>query len=468
MQCELARSPTDFWMSTSEATQDRLRRRLEAMGIEVTRMPAGRCLIGRMRLQKNTFETTGDPIRIDEVVFATIGANSAKCLKPRALFQLPILPIRDCRDATAIEARIHLSWQRHVAQLTRTEAWLRQIGTEFESEEDHSLAAFSIAGEDPEARARMIDPNRVILPGRGLLGGIALQRAEDRILAVDPRIQSSIDLEINVSNRLGELARLDSRLSRRMHVDALEDESLAEPRPRKERSPVVLVVGPEATRNSGYLESLKLRGYNVTTAQGEREAIASFDHCSPELVFADVLLGRSEGIDLIHSVRQVPGIEEVPVILMDTRKREEHRQAARRMGAVGYLIYPIDVSRIAERLSKIVSEPRRRRFTRYYQPVAVKLGGSRESLLTTTIGRGGMSLATAEDLSTHEIRDCQLALPEIGASVRVEAEVVYRGRSGENAVPGVGLRFHAFQDEDEAVFIGYLRSLHPQLPSPAI
>ena len=455
-------------MSTSEATQDRIQRHLEAMGIEVTRMPGGRCLVARMRLQKSTFETTGDPIRIDEVTFATIGASGAKCLKPRTLFQLPILRIRDCRDATAIEARIHLAWQRHVAQLTRTEAWLRQIGTEFESEEGQSLAAFSIAGEDPEARVRMIDPNRVILPGRGLLGGIALQRAEDRILAVDPQVQSSVDLEINVSNRLEELARLDSRLSRRMRVDALEDEPLAEPRPRKERSPVVLVVGPEASRNSACLESLRLRGYDVTTAQGEREAIASFDRCSPELVFADVLLGRSEGIDLIHSMRQVPGIEEVPVILMDTRKREDHRQAARRMGAAGYLIYPIDVSRIADRLSKIVSEPRRRRFTRYHQRVAVNVGGSRESLLSTTIGRGGMFLANAEDLATHEICDCELALPEIDASVRVEAEVLYRDPLGQNAAPGVGLRFHAFKDDDEAVFIEYLRHLHPQLPSPAI
>ncbi|MEE2672684.1 MAG: response regulator [Myxococcota bacterium] len=449
-------------MSTSEATQDRIHRRLEAMGIEVTPMPGRRCLVGRMRLQKSTFETTTNPIRIEEVTFATVGANSAKCLKPRALFQLPILPIRDCRDAIAIEARIHLAWQRHIAQLADTEAWLRQIGTEFQSEEDRSLVAFSIAGEDPEARARMIDPNRVILPGRGLLGSIALQRAEDRILGVDRRIQSSVDLEINVSNRLEVLARLDSRLSRQMRVDALEEEPLGEPQACKERSPAVLVVGPEAIRNSAFLESLRLRGYDVTAARGEREAIASFDRCSPELLFADVLLGRSEGIDLIHSMRQVPGIEEVPVILMDASENEDHRQAARSMGAAGYLTYPIDVSRIAERLSKMVSEPRRRRFSRYPQRVAVKLGGSQEPLLTTTIGRGGMFLATAaEDLATHEMHDCELALPEIDASVRVEAEVLYRNPLGQNAGPGVALRFHAFRDRDEALFIEYLGKLHP-------
>ncbi len=138
------------------------------------------------------------------------------------------------------------------------------------------------------------------------------------------------------------------------------------------------------------------------------------------------------------------------------------------MGAAGYLVYPIDVSRIADRLSRIVSEPRRRRFTRYDQRVAVRLRGSREPLLTTAIGRGGMFLATQEDLPGHEIRDCQLVLPEIGASVGVEAEVLYRGRAGRSARPGVGVRFHAFKDEDEPVFIEYLRNLDPERPSPAL
>jgi two-component system chemotaxis response regulator CheY len=455
-------------MSTSETTQETVRRRLEAMGIDVTPMSGGRCLIGRMRLQRRIFETTTYPIRIEEVVFATVGADGAKCLKPRALFQLPILRIRDCQNATAIEARIHLAWQRHVTQLTRTEEWLRRIGTEFQSEEDRSLVAFSIVGEAPEARARMIDPNRAILPGTGLLGGIALQRAEDRILPIDHRIGGSVDLEINLSNRLEELVRLDSRLSRKKRASALDAESLAEPRPRKERSPIVLLVGPKVTRESACIESLRLRGYEVGSAAGEREAIAAFDRCSPELVLADVRLGRSEGIDLIQSLRQVPGIEEVPVLLMDTRKRAERREAARRMGAAGYLVYPIDVSRIAERLSRIVSEPGRRRFTRYHQRVAVQVQGSREPLLTTAIGRGGMFLATDEDLPTREIRECKLALPEIDASVRVEAEVLYTGRAGQSARPGVGVRFHAFKNEDEPVFIEYLRNLDPERPSPAI
>lgn len=443
-------------------------RRLERMGMHAEVVSGGRSVLARMRLQRNVFETSANRIRIDEVVFSTVGADRAKCLRPRALFQLPLLRIADCRDATAIEARIHLAWQRHVAQLDNVEHWLRGLGVDHQMEEGRSLAAFSISGEAPDTRGRMIDTHRVILPGRGPLSGIALQRADDRVLRVDERIESGIDLEIQISNRLEELARLDSRLAQQRRFEALEDERRRQERPRQDRRPTVLVVGPKIMQERACIESLRLRGYQVASVPGEREAIAVFDHCSPELVLADVKLGRSEGIDLIHSLRQVPGIEEVPVILIDSHKRQDRREAARRMGAAGYLVYPIDVSRIAERLARIVSEPRRRRFTRYPQRLPVRMQGAVQPLLTDSIGRGGMFLATEEDMPTNSVRDCQIALPEIGAQVRIEAEVLYRAQAGSEARPGVGLRFNAFPDADEPVFIEYLRNLHPQTPVPAI
>jgi two-component system chemotaxis response regulator CheY len=456
-------------MSEREATTlEGVTRRWTAMGLEVEPLPGGRTLTARLRLQRTQFATNTQPIRISEVTLASVGKDRAKCVTPRALFQLPILRIADCRDAIAIEARIHLAWQRHMAQLDNVERWLRAIGVRCETEEQRSLLAFPLAGEPDDVRARMIDSYRVILPSRGPLSGIPIRRADDRVLAVDRRIDSGIDLEIQVSNRLEELARLDSRLAQQNRLEALQDERRAEPQPAAERRATVLVVGPRITQERSCIESLRLRGYLVETAPGEREAIATFDRCSPELVLADVSLGRSEGIDLIQSLRHVPGIEEVPVILIDSHRRDDRREAARRMGAAGYLVYPVDVARIAERLSKIVLSPRRRRFTRYPWRLPVRLHGSRETLLTDSIGRGGMFLATDEELPSHVVQDCEVALPEIGANLRVEAEILYHARLGRQERPGVGVRFNAFPDANEPLLIEYLRNLHPEPPPPAI
>lgn len=453
-------------MPARDATQEAVARRLTAMGVRVEVVPGGRSLLGHMRLQRTLFETTTHPVRISEVTFATVGRDRAKCLEPRPLFQLPILRIADCRDATAIEARIHLAWQRHVAQLANTERWLRKLGIRFESEAERSVVGFPVAGEAPGARGRMIDTHRVILPSVGRLSGIALRRADDRVLLVDPETRSGVDLEIAISNRLDELARLDSRLSQQSRLEAI-DERPTELPSRSPRRSMVLVVGPRMTRERACIESLRLRGYQVETAPGEREAIQIFDRCSPELVLADVGLGRSEGIDLIQSLRQVPGIEEVPVILIDSHRRDDRREAARRMGAAGYLVYPLDIARIAERLARIVATPRRRRFTRYARRLPVHVQGRSEPLLTDSIGRGGMFLATEEELEPSTVREYRVALPEIGADLRVEAEVLYRKEAGRRGRPGVGMRFNAFPNAEEPLLIEYLRNLHPDLPAPS-
>jgi two-component system chemotaxis response regulator CheY len=441
------------------------------MGIDAQLMAGGRCVIARMRLQRRIFETPTTPIQINEVTFSCLGGDRAKCLRPRPLFQLPIFRILDCRDATAIEAQIHLTWQKHVDQLAETETWLRLLGTACESEEERSVLRFPVPGEDPLARARCVSPRTVILPGRGPLTGLRLQRVEDRVLRVDPSVESDPDLTLAISIRLRELARLDGRLGAQRNA-ALDSEARSEApaerlvaaKPSRDRRPSVLLVGPEVSQQRACIESLERRGYRVEPVPAERDAIAAFDRFSPELVLADVNLGRSEGIDLIPSLRRIPGVEEVPVVLIDAHMRPERRDVARQIGAAGYLTYPIEVEQIAGHLARIVDEPRRRRFTRYAQKLSVRMGGRGEACLTTDIGRGGMFLTTNQDLPMHTLEECQLSLPQLGANLRVQTEILYQTRATSSRT-GVGLRFRSFPDFDEAVWIRFLRQLQPNAAS---
>jgi two-component system chemotaxis response regulator CheY len=439
------------------------------MGIDARMMPGGRCVVARLRLQRPIFRSSTTPFQIDEVTFASVGSDRGKCLRPRALFQLPIFRILDCRDAIAIEARIHLAWEKHRDALTKAQSWLHSLGATGEIEEERSVLKLPLPGDDPLAHARCIAAQTLILPQRGPLSGIRLQRIEDRVLRVDSRITSSADLAQALSIRLRELSRLDERLHEvRVAAARPPTEPLPEPRPRvvspPGRSPSVLFVGPQIGQQQACLESLQQRGYQVETVSGEREAIAAFDRCSPELVLADVKLGRSEGIDLVGSLRRIPGVEEVPVILIDSHLRPERREVARRIGAAGYLAGSLDSNRIAERLTRIVDSPRRRRFTRYPKHLAVQIRGRSESF-TAAIGRGGMFLATDDNLPANSLHECQLALPEPGTCLRVWVEVLYRSPTDAAALPGLGVRFQSFPDCDEAVLIRFLRRLQPKVRS---
>ncbi len=437
-----------------------MQKRLESMGIECKPMQGERSVLARIRLQSQSFEGLDGPVRIEQVLFATVGQDRIKCLKPRELFNLPLIKVLDCRESTAIEARIRLAWSRRIAALREARDWLESIGAHPAADDGGTALTLPIEGEKRPARAYLLDGRDVILPGQGPLSGIALERPEDRLLHVDRSARSSVELEIAVSSRLEELSRLDRRLSdeRRLEQGAGgEDERPVDVRER--RRVQLLLVGPRISQERQVSESLRLRGYDVISAANPAEGLRVFNRCSPELVLADLQMGRSEGTEFVLDLRQVTGIEEVPVVLLDAARREQSREAARRVGAAGYVIYPVDVPRIADRLDKMVNEPRRRRYTRFARRLPITIEGARMPCLVTSLGRGGMFVTTDDSIATRTMRRCELTLPELAASVSCEGEVIYRRGNQGRQRGGVGMRFHHFANAGEDLLIDYLKTI---------
>lgn len=437
----------------------RVYERLTAMSVRARLMDGGRCVLASMRLQSIPFQTPTGSITIDQVIFSSVGMDKIKCLMPSALFNLPMIRIADCRDSTAIEARIRLAWNRHITDLDEATNWLRSIDVDVERFEGGSLIGFDLEGESQASHIILPDSERMILPSQGLLSGIQLQRMEDRCIPIDRKLSSSADLGISISNRIEELVRMDERMSEDERRAALNEHLPPSTRPVRKRPVRLLLVGPRIVREQQCIESLRMRGYRVDTAQDERAGLETFDRCSPELVLGDMKQNRDEGTSFILALRRVTGVEEIPVVLVDEHRSESRRESARRVGAAGYLVYPIDVQRIADRLDGLVNEPRRRRYSRYARRLPVRLGDSTQPCIVTSLGRGGMFVATDEVLESHTMQHCRLSLPELDAQVSCDAEVIYQRTQVGQSRGGVGVRFHSFDGRGENVLIDYLRTI---------
>jgi two-component system chemotaxis response regulator CheY len=275
---------------------------------------------------------------------------------------------------------------------------------------------------------------------------------------MSPSWTSAVDLELALSTRLEELARLDARLQREERLSAAREIASAPVAPLQ-RPARILVVGPRLAGERSLLESLRLRAYEMVAVRTAQEALKAFETTSPELVLAETHLGRFEGIELIPSLRGIPGIEEVPVVLVDDRMRPERRAAARQAGAAGYLVRPIEVAKIAAGIASLVRQPKRRRFKRYPERLSVRDVRGETSFLTGDVGRGGMFLWTDRELPLENLERYAITLPVVGESLGVEAEVVHRSSVPGSGRRGAGLRFHSFDSDGEVRWIRYLRSL---------
>jgi CheY-like chemotaxis protein len=450
-----------------ERMQQRQRARFHRMALSARPMPGGRSLLVSLPLGPAPFESIQGPFVIERIVFSTVGANHIKCLRPRPVFGLPLLDIRRCADAAAIESTIRQAWRDRTRELRESGRHLQRLGIDVGALAGGSVLAFPLPGESPDTRVLMQRIGEAILPSSGPLSGIPLETPSDRILEVGESLDSGTDLDCLVGARIQELQRraktTESRTREPNRVPAISTPKQPIIMSKgNHRQPKVLLVGSRIIEDADLRQELTRHGYLAATARSETEALVRLAGMTPDLVISQYSLGRSDGATLVQATRALPGIERIPVVLLDETHNTSRREAARAVGAAGYMINPTDANRFVGRLQPVVRSPGDRRFTRYSQRLAARLEGSEIRCLATEVGRGGIFIASEEEVQRHAAMICEITLPELGRDLRVGGEVLYRNESQGSQAKGFGIRFCEISPEDESSLIEYLAWLESE------
>jgi len=456
-------------MPAAESQLDRVQQhqlaRFRAMGLAARPMPDGRSLLVSLPLSPAPFQALSGPLVIERVVFSTVGHDRIKCLRPRPVFDLPLLDIRSCSGPAAIESVLRRAWRKRTCELRDTTRWLLDLGIEAQAKRGGTVVGFPLPGESSDARIVLNDRHSAILPSAGPLSGIDLSSPSERVIELSDDLESSADLECLIAARIDSLlqdARKRETAERTLcAIEGLAPDTareVATTRPAPRHMPKVLVVGPNLVQDSALRNELKRQGYRTATARSETEAMVRLAGMTPDLVVSEFALGRSDGATLVQATHALVGIEGIPVVLLDDVAHDSRRDAARAVGAAGYVVLPPELNRFVTRLGRLLEEPKQRRYTRYQGRLSARLQGLATPCLATEVSRGGVFIATEAEVDLHSAILCEIAVPELGRGLRFEGEVLYRGER-QGALPGLGLRFSRISPEDEASLIDYLTQL---------
>ncbi len=463
-------------MTASESLQgrdqQRQQARFERMGLACRAMPGGRTLLVSLPLGAEPFEFLSGSIALERILFATVGADRIKCLRPRPVFGLPLLDIRRCADAAAVEAVIRQAWRDRTRELRDTARTLERLGIEVGSIEGGSLLAFPLAGLSPDHPVLLQRLDEAILPSAGPLSGLVLTGPDERIVDVSGKLESAAELELLLGSRIDELAQCAARretaarnlrpaapaaspepLLSRLVTEPPRTDGIAPPMARQSK---VLLVGTGIIENAVLREELVRQGYRVATARSEPEALMRLAGMTPDLVISQYALGRSDGATFAQAIRGLPGIVRIPIVLLDTQHHPNRQDAARAVGAAGYVIEPVEPVRFVSKLAKVVASPGDRRFVRYAGRLAARIADQGQSCLATEIGRGGFFLATSEPIDERTEMRCQVSLPELRRKLDFVGEVLYRTELQGMDRQGIGIRIREISPEDEAALIEWV------------
>jgi DNA-binding response OmpR family regulator len=101
-------------------------------------------------------------------------------------------------------------------------------------------------------------------------------------------------------------------------------------------------------------ESLRFRGYSVSSASDGIEALRQADKTMPDLVLLDIEMPGMDGFRFCQELRSNPRFHTVPVIFMSVRSDLADKLAAYEVGADDYLVKPFDMLELSARLQAVL------------------------------------------------------------------------------------------------------------------
>lgn len=109
-----------------------------------------------------------------------------------------------------------------------------------------------------------------------------------------------------------------------------------------------LVVEDDKSIQELLRETLEGEGFAVTCEKDGEWALKALTRRLPDLLITDVLLPSLSGFDLVEALRELPGGESVPVVVMSGiyRGSRHHKEARKTLGVRGYLDKPFELSRL--------------------------------------------------------------------------------------------------------------------------
>jgi two-component system, chemotaxis family, chemotaxis protein CheY len=108
-------------------------------------------------------------------------------------------------------------------------------------------------------------------------------------------------------------------------------------------SKTILIVDDSATMIMSVKSNLEMNGFKVETANDGLQALNKLKAGSkPDLIITDINMPNMGGLELIKSVRALPGFRFTPILTLTTEGQAEKRDEGKKAGATGWLVKPIN------------------------------------------------------------------------------------------------------------------------------
>jgi CheY-like chemotaxis protein len=97
---------------------------------------------------------------------------------------------------------------------------------------------------------------------------------------------------------------------------------------------------------------LESRGYRVAEATNGQSALAKLEEVHPDLVLLDVMMPGMDGWQVCRTIKNHPSFGKIRVVMVTAKGGYEDKFEGMRAGADDYLVKPVDLAELTEKVSR--------------------------------------------------------------------------------------------------------------------
>ena len=114
----------------------------------------------------------------------------------------------------------------------------------------------------------------------------------------------------------------------------------------------ILVVDDDPNSRDIVQTFLEAKGYEVITAADGKDALAQLEEFRPVLVLLDVMMPGMDGWEVARVIKNHPDFGRTRVVMLTARSDFSDKTEGLRAGADDYIVKPIRLEDLAERVEK--------------------------------------------------------------------------------------------------------------------
>lgn len=120
----------------------------------------------------------------------------------------------------------------------------------------------------------------------------------------------------------------------------------------------ILVVDDSSMSRDQLASALARGGFEVVSTASAAEALEQAAARGFDLVLTDIHMPNMDGLELIASLRELPGYERVPVFVLTSDASKEQLAAGRRAGATAWLVKPPELVKLVTAARQAINSSR--------------------------------------------------------------------------------------------------------------